>query len=537
MTLLLGTVGLVSYVSLRNVVLNYDHVAAKNLPKSLAIGEMGNNFRAIRIELRTLAIPGLSDDQIAGFAKAVADEIAHFESSVAKFEKLPTTDREKALFKETLASWEKFKSAGVQNLNLAISKDPKQRDQFREFVLKDCSAMAADFYAKLKMVEDDQLKDSQHWTTAANSAAEQGRFWLTLVIIVGASASIAIGYVASGRIDSQFAGLVARLNAGANDVAGTASRISSASEQLSSASQQQASSLQETSASLEEISAMVGKNSDNAIRTKDTADACHRSSDRGLQSSQEVIEAINAIASSNADIAKQIATNNQQLSGIVNVINEIGSKTKVINEIVFQTKLLSFNASVEAARAGEHGKGFAVVAEEVGNLARMSGDASREISSLLSESVNRVESIVRDTQSETSRLLSNSEARIKEGTAVAKSCGEVISEIVTQVSLMRDMSDEIASASREQAQGIDSINLAIQQLDHVTNANAASAGEAASTASDLTNQSAQLRELVIGLRTIVEGGGQLESSPPSNTNILEFSPKGKNKARPFGRAA
>jgi methyl-accepting chemotaxis protein len=85
---------------------------------------------------------------------------------------------------------------------------------------------------------------------------------------------------------------------------------------------------------------------------------------------------------------------NDEISSIVKVIAEIGDKTKVINDIVFQTKLLSFNASVEAARAGEQGKGFAVVAEEVGNLATMSGKAAEEISSMLGDSMGKVELIV-----------------------------------------------------------------------------------------------------------------------------------------------
>lgn len=93
------------------------------------------------------------------------------------------------------------------------------------------------------------------------------------------------------------------------------------------------------------------------------------------------------IDSSNKELVKEIERNNTELTKITNMISEINEKTQVINDIVFQTKLLSFNASVEVVRAGEHGKGFAVVAEEVGNLASMSGKASLDISEMLETSI------------------------------------------------------------------------------------------------------------------------------------------------------
>jgi hypothetical protein len=96
-----------------------------------------------------------------------------------------------------------------------------------------------------------------------------------------------------------------------------------------------------------------------------------------------VESAIMEIQETNKKLVDDVLEGNRKISEIVELVKEIGNKTKVINDIVFQTKLLSFNASVEAARAGEHGKGFAVVAEEVGNLASMSGQASKEISALL----------------------------------------------------------------------------------------------------------------------------------------------------------
>lgn len=112
-----------------------------------------------------------------------------------------------------------------------------------------------------------------------------------------------------------------------------------------------------------------------------------------------MIKAINMIDEPNKEIMTRMTDSNHEIQKIVSMIKEISEKTQLINDIVFQTKLLSFNASVAAARAGEHGKGFSVVAEEVGNLAEMSGEAAKEIEILLKNSVSQVENIVDTTQS------------------------------------------------------------------------------------------------------------------------------------------
>ena len=115
---------------------------------------------------------------------------------------------------------------------------------------------------------------------------------------------------------------------------------------------------------------MVKRNEENAEGSKIISDQGMQSSEAGRKAMTSMMEAIHEIDESNKDILKTVEDSNNNISEISNSIRQIGEKTKVINDIVFQTKLLSFNASVEAARAGEQGKGFAVVAEEVGNLAR-----------------------------------------------------------------------------------------------------------------------------------------------------------------------
>lgn len=231
-----------------------------------------------------------------------------------------------------------------------------------------------------------------------------------------------------------------QLNVAAQNVAATSSQISQASTE-------QASVVQETASSIEEMNSMVAKNSESARKASEVSEKSQKSAVRGKEVVDKMIQSIQEIDSSNANIMTQIGQSNEQLSEIVNVISGIATKTQVINDIVFQTKLLSFNASVEAARAGEHGKGFAVVAEEVGNLAQMSGNAAREITGMLDESIRKVEGIVQETKTRVDSLVSENKAKVGEGVEIAKECGGVLDEIVGSVSGLTEMATSISSAS------------------------------------------------------------------------------------------
>lgn len=295
------------------------------------------------------------------------------------------------------------------------------------------------------------------------------------------------------------------LTEGSTQVSHAAHQIASSSEELSQAATEQASSLEETASSIEEMNSMVQKNAENARRASELASSSNESAEKGKRVVKDMLKAIDEIHTSNTTIKTQIDLSNQQISDIVKVISEIGNKTKVINDIVFQTKLLSFNASVEAARAGEHGKGFAVVAEEVGNLAQMSGNAAKEISTMLDESIHKVESIVSDTKAKVAGLISEGQHKVEIGTRIAQECDAVLGEIVDNVSNVTQMANEISTACQEQAQGVQEITKAMSQLDQVTQTNAATSEEVASSAEELSGQSESLRGGVIVLVKTIKG--------------------------------
>lgn len=279
------------------------------------------------------------------------------------------------------------------------------------------------------------------------------------------------------------------------------------SAQLAQSTTEQAAAIQQTTAALFEINTMVSHSSENAQKSTGVAEKSQRAAVEGQNTVRSTIEAIHSIQSANEDILKQIDRGNQQMAEIVRIITGIGEKTKVINDIVFQTKLLSFNASVEAARAGEHGKGFAVVAEEVGGLAQMSGNAAKEISEMLDASISKVRSIAEDTKTKVSQMVEIGTSRIQTGAQVAEQCGDLLSQLVSQVEEVRLMSVDISQSAKEQNTAVTEITKAMNLLDQATGVNSSASEEAAFASKDLAIQAEELESIVSRLSATVHGQG------------------------------
>ena len=249
----------------------------------------------------------------------------------------------------------------------------------------------------------------------------------------------------NGLIDTM-ASVIKKIKGAAREVSNASAEISASTTDLSQRTEEQAASLEETSASMEEMAATVKKNADNAIEANRSASETREVADRG---GQVVSKAVEAMA--------RIEESSRKISDIIGVIDEIAR----------QTNLLALNAAVEAARAGDAGRGFAVVASEVRSLAQRSSQAAKDIKD----------------------LITNSNGQVKDGVDLVNRAGTALTDIVDSIKKVAVVVSDIATASTEQATGIEQINKALNQMDEVTQQNSALVEENAATAKTLEQQS------------------------------------------------
>jgi methyl-accepting chemotaxis protein len=498
--------GLINFSTLQNVLKYYNHVVQFNLPNAEYLGDLREHSGVLGVHLNELAIQFYKGDYSGSQFSEIDHAIEEYKKADQRYKEMEFAEGEGTLYKVANDYWLKNQDEIKELRKIYYTKDPSQK----EFLEKSVAQVSAGLQEQLKHLE--KLSNFQHdqavkWSQEAQTSAKSGQVIALTAIVVFFLFAILVGIVLSRSLSHKLRALALELNGGAEEVANASHGILATAQELSQATTEQAASLEQTAASIEEMASMVAKNSENASSTASLAAQSHASATRGEEVVKSMITAMEEINHSNREIMNAINQSNRDISDIIRVITEIGNKTKVINDIVFQTKLLSFNASVEAARAGEHGRGFAVVAEEVGNLAQMSGNAAKEISTMLDGSIQKVESIVRETQSRVEHLIEQGHSKVEQGTGVAHQCGEVLREIVENVAKVTNMAEEISAASDEQSKGVSEISKAMNQLDHVTQQNAQTSDATASSSAQLSNQATGLKNTVGRLMTEVEGSG------------------------------
>ncbi len=291
------------------------------------------------------------------------------------------------------------------------------------------------------------------------------------------------------KMNDSLLSVVGQVRNSSDSIATGSAQIATGNADLSQRTEEQASNLQQTAASMEQLTATVKQNSDTARQATQLAGSASAAAAEGGRVVGQVVATMDDITQSSRKIADIIG---------------------VIDSIAFQTNILALNAAVEAARAGEQGRGFAVVASEVRSLAQRSAQAAKEIKTLIGESVEKVES----------------------GSKLVDEAGQSMTNIVAQVKRVNDLIGEISAASMEQSTGIGQIGDAVNQLDQVTQQNAALVEESAAAAESLKHQAAQLAQTVSVFKVAGNAGGFLAAALEPGASVAPFK---SSAIKPAGR--
>ena len=501
-------VGVVGYVSETKIIYEYSYVAERNLPNIKSIGLMISRYRLARIIATELVIEGLSKDQILTKVKDYKAAWDGFEVEHKKYLDIEFATGELELYNKFKHNFTEMKVILDEVVKLAESGvkennfDQKRMTEIiQNQVVKLGDSVRNSGNALLKFHEDRADWRTQNATSIANASTVIILFTILIGAILGALFSI----IFSSTLVNTLSKISQALNTAGLEVSSGSSQIASSSQELSQSTTEQSASLSQTAAAIDEMNSMVQKSSENAKKTFEYAVSSKESAINGKEVVLSMISTIDEISQSNQDIMAAVNESNQKMEEIVKVIGEIENKTKVINDIVFQTKLLSFNASVEAARAGEMGKGFAVVAQEVGSLAEMSGKSAKEISDMLSSSMLKVNEIVKETKAKVETLIEVGKQKVESGNVVARKCGEVLDIIVVNVDDVNKLASEISHASEEQAKGIQEIAKAAGMLETVTQQNSTASEQSAKAAEELSQQAFNLNLIVSELHETIRG--------------------------------
>jgi len=265
-------------------------------------------------------------------------------------------------------------------------------------------------------------------------------------------------------MQASLAKVVGHVRENADSVASASAQIAQGNSDLSSRTEEQASALEQTASSMEQLGSTVKQNADNA------------------QHASQLAMNASSVAAKGGEVVSRVV---ETMKGINDSSKRIADIISVIDSIAFQTNILALNAAVEAARAGEQGRGFAVVASEVRNLAQRSAEAAREIKSLITDSVEKVE----------------------RGTSLVGDAGTTMAEIVASIKRVNDIMGEISAASSEQSAGVTQVGTAVGQMDQATQQNAALVEESAAAAESLKHQAELLVQAVAVFKLEAAGVG------------------------------
>jgi methyl-accepting chemotaxis protein len=466
------------------------------LPSVQAAGNMQAHASNVR-RTTLLALLANSPQELQAQRAAHDEAVTKLTTVLADYQKLVSSPQEQQLYEQIKSAWTAYSGTDAKIFELLN----KTGDDVRAAHDLSNGEASTEFLSLLKSINEDiELNRKGSVREVANAATNYHSAILSssVLIVIAIIAGVGIGVVvtrsitapiaravkvaqtvaegdlttvirvtgkdetsqllrAMGEMNDRLVEVVGRVRRSSESIATGSAQIAAGNTDLSQRTEEQAASLEQTAASMEQLTATVRQNAENAMQGNSLAATASEVAMRGGQVVGRVVQTMGEISRSSQQVA-QIIT--------------------VIEGIAFQTNILALNAAVEAARAGEQGRGFAVVAGEVRTLAQRSAAAAKEIKDLIGASVEHVSS----------------------GSRLVEEAGRTMDEVVQSVRRVTDLMGEISAASGEQHTGIEQVNLAIGQMDGVTQQNAALVEEASAAAQSMASQSSTLRELVAVFR-------------------------------------
>lgn len=386
----------------------------------------------------------------------------------------------------------------AQELAAKAIKDPAavgqaEADRFRE-------AFGA-LETQLGSFGDEAFSEVLKLNEIAIAHAEEANRWMHILLLTSFGLSLTLSWYLASSIKRYLTSAIGQLSARSASTLKMNARLDNLAQSVAASATEQAAAVQESVASMAEMSSMIGQTVDGAAKSLEAANQATQRTEDGSRIMTEMVASMSSIQQAN-----------QQLREMAAIIKEISVKTGVINDIVFKTQLLAFNASIEAARAGQHGRGFAVVAEEVGNLADMSGNAAKEIQTLLDSSEKQVSNMVEIT-----------EQRVAQGLQVSEKAAAAFAQISRDIATISSQVQSINDAMREQESGVQQTQTAMTQIDTAAQQTSQASVGVSQSVTELKRQTDEVNQVIAGLRALVVGrGGEATASRSFTTEIVEL---------------
>lgn len=524
MLLIQLVIAAVGYSSLTSVKSHLYTVFTKRLPSIDALVQADRDFQQMLVAERSLLLDGLTEKQKKAFAADYFDNKQQVVDRFNTYRKLAASKGEKEVAETFDKNIKNFNQVASEHFSIDENGDftsGVSKEVVRQHSLTTLNKAFETARDDLNGLQELILNMGAEEFKDADETYSESVFLMTVISLLSVVGSIFIAVFMARKIDTRINGIVESISDEGNNLDKVSKTFSSKSVALSAISEQLSAAATETSSSLHEISQMIKSNTDGSNKVAHLIQESQGLVNDGVGYLSDLAQGVKEVDSSTTELATTVEKSNEELNEIVKVFEEINVKTQVINDIVFQTKLLSFNASVEAARAGENGKGFSVVAEEVGNLAKMSGESADEISKLLVDSLKKVSQIVEESNRQVNNSLNASKDKINKSVEISSQCQKVFGQVINNFDDVAANSNEVASASKEQLIGVEEVSKAMQEISSSASQTSQSAHDLKAASTDLSHSVVNIGGNISNLKTLITE----DTNFVKKADVINFMPK------------